>query len=367
MKLTNRGGVWYVDFRMPDGRRKRVSTNETDRGAADKAAPSVVARAVQQTGAKAGAVSPSLAGLLERTYLSKWQHNVSADYTRLMINRLTREIGWWLADEITHDRLREYCLGMMKEGAKPATVNRRMSHVGLALREAHHDGLIKVLPKLPRYAERNVKERYLSADEEKAVMAWVDRKALCESYDPDTGQDWRYMQALVPFLIDTGCRLSEALGAQAYGDGTAVHLRHGETKSGKARLIPLTTRAQAALKVMLAGPLHGKVSVDWVGWRWLKVREACALPDVNIHILRHTCASRLVQRGVSLMTVSKWLGHASVTVTERYAHLAPDALASAVSALEGAPIGVRHSQAHEITDKGDDPTDLAHFSDQSVG
>jgi integrase len=56
---------------------------------------------------------------------------------------------------------------------------------------------------------------------------------------------------------------------------------------------------------------------------------------VNIHILRHTCASRLLERGVDLYTVSKWLGHSSVKVTERYAHLARNALEGACAALAG--------------------------------
>ncbi|MGH9961536.1 MAG: tyrosine-type recombinase/integrase, partial [Pyrinomonadaceae bacterium] len=45
---------------------------------------------------------------------------------------------------------------------------------------------------------------------------------------------------------------------------------------------------------------------------------------VTIHTLRHTFASRLVQAVVSLVKVSKLLGHSSVTTTEIYAHLAPN-------------------------------------------
>ena len=54
------------------------------------------------------------------------------------------------------------------------------------------------------------------------------------------------------------------------------------------------------------------------------------------HILRHTCASRLVQAGVNLQTVCEWLGHSSIDMTMRYAHLAPDHLQDALSVLEDA-------------------------------
>jgi integrase len=56
--------------------------------------------------------------------------------------------------------------------------------------------------------------------------------------------------------------------------------------------------------------------------------------DVKLHILRHRCASRLLKAGVDLYVVSKWLGRSSVNVTERYAHLAPDALDAALARLQ---------------------------------
>ena len=52
------------------------------------------------------------------------------------------------------------------------------------------------------------------------------------------------------------------------------------------------------------------------------------------HALRHTWASRLIQRGVSLRVVQEWLGHKTITVTMRYAHLSPKSLLAAVSVLE---------------------------------
>ncbi|MDE0977169.1 MAG: tyrosine-type recombinase/integrase [Arenicellales bacterium] len=50
------------------------------------------------------------------------------------------------------------------------------------------------------------------------------------------------------------------------------------------------------------------------------------IKDFRIHDLRHTFASWLVMDGVPLYEVSKLLRHASITMTEKYAHLAPDHL-----------------------------------------
>lgn len=53
-----------------------------------------------------------------------------------------------------------------------------------------------------------------------------------------------------------------------------------------------------------------------------------------IHALRHTCASRLVNAGVDLYVVKEWLGHSSIQMTEKYAHLNPDKLVHAANVLE---------------------------------
>ena len=57
--------------------------------------------------------------------------------------------------------------------------------------------------------------------------------------------------------------------------------------------------------------------------------------DFRMHDLRHTCAAWLVSGGVSLIEVRDLLGHSSVTMTERYAHLAPENLQRAAKVLEG--------------------------------
>jgi len=52
------------------------------------------------------------------------------------------------------------------------------------------------------------------------------------------------------------------------------------------------------------------------------------------HTLCHTYASWLVQNGVDLYTVQKLMGHSTIAMTEKYAHLAPDNLKAAVRVLE---------------------------------
>jgi integrase len=69
---------------------------------------------------------------------------------------------------------------------------------------------------------------------------------------------------------------------------------------------------------------------------------------VVFHTLRHTFASWLVQNGVDLYTVQKLMGHSTISMTERYAHLAQDNLKSAVKKLEESMKRQRSAEVVEI-------------------
>ncbi|PHS07247.1 MAG: hypothetical protein COA89_07950 [Acidithiobacillus sp.] len=88
-------------------------------------------------------------------------------------------------------------------------------------------------------------------------------------------------------------------------------------------------------------PSASNVFVNWQGHTLSSIKRsfstACkraGISDFRIHDLRHTFASWLVTEGVPLLEVSRLLGHSTVKMTERYAHLAPDNLESAVSLLD---------------------------------
>jgi site-specific recombinase XerD len=74
--------------------------------------------------------------------------------------------------------------------------------------------------------------------------------------------------------------------------------------------------------------------------------------DVNFHTLRHTFASWAVMRGVSLKELQELLGHSSLAMTMRYAHLAPERLRSAVTRLEGLTSGKPATESAQASTQG---------------
>jgi integrase len=116
------------------------------------------------------------------------------------------------------------------------------------------------------------------------------------------------------------------------------------TKNGDSRTIPLNTFAMGALRVLRgeqtrpgASPVFpslrtGDALQGSRGWFSTALEEA-KIEGYTWHCNRHAFASRLVMAGVDLRTVAELLGHRTLQMVMRYAHLAPEHQASAVDRL----------------------------------
>ena len=193
-------------------------------------------------------------------------------------------------------------IGKLRErGNSNATINRKMAALSKLLRKAYKMGDIHSLPEFRRQKERAGRIRFLEYGEEDRLFAAI--KARCEdSY------------RLCTFLVDTGCRLGEALGL-IWNDIQGHRVSFWITKSGRSRTIPLTLRAEEALRVDPAvvrkGPFAMLSAVRFrTIWNEAKAEVGLGSDDQVVpHILRHTCASRLVQGGIDIRRVQMWLGH----------------------------------------------------------
>lgn len=124
--------------------------------------------------------------------------------------------------------------------------------------------------------------------------------------------------------------------------------KRNRKRTAKSRRIPLNAIALAALKAWHAdhgAPKRGLIFPGAAGQpltnlqtSFETVLETADIEDFRWHDMRHTFASWLVQKGVSLYRVQQWMGHASITTTMRYAHLAPDHGKEEVGRLVPAPL-----------------------------
>jgi integrase/recombinase XerD len=199
-----------------------------------------------------------------------------------------------------------------------------------ALRHPDHAELIaRVLAIPPKRTSRDV-VCYLTDEEAEALLASPDRSSWIGRRD----------RTLLLVLLQTGLRVSELTGVTIDDVvlGTGAHVRcHG--KGRKERITPLTSNTVAALRTWLierggaggdpAFPTRrgGRLSRDavelLVAKYATKAVERCPslrAKTVNPHVLRHTCAMRLLAQGIDSTVIALLLGHESVETTQIYVH-----------------------------------------------
>lgn len=250
------------------------------------------------------------------------------------------------------------------EKVKPSTVKRELAKLKAALTLAVRWGKIAKNPathvtvKVPK--EKRV--RYLDADERKRLfdaMAARDKKLKQERL---SANQWRvergykplpllphfgdHLTPLIILVLNTGLRKTEALTLRwsdiSLGDTPLLTIQAASAKAKAQRHIPLNEDAVDALKKWQKQAPGDKfiftntetgLPIKDVKTAWLHLLDDAKIEDFRFHDLRHDFASRLVMAEVDLYRVKELLGHSTIVMTERYAHLAPQALSDAVAKL----------------------------------
>ena len=208
-----------------------------------------------------------------------------------------------------------------RKGNSNATCNRKLSVISKASTFAQQRGWLEHKPKIEWLAEGVGRMRFVTPDEE-AIM-----------YRLLTQLGWFQERDIFMFLIDTGMRVGE-LKHILWEDLNGNKLTVWKNKTDKPRTVVLTKRALDIFHNN-KGKLHIPYPRLIKHWNRMKAIMNLEHDEQFIpHCLRHTCASRLVQRGVPILVVKEWLGHKSIEMTMRYAHLCPTNLEEAVKVLE---------------------------------
>lgn len=153
--------------------------------------------------------------------------------------------------------------------------------------------------------------------------------------------DGDYADHLTPVVLlamNTGLRKGEILALQWQDinlQARMLTVRRENAKSGKQRHVPLNAEAITVLRQWASQSTEsGSVfGISGIKSSWATLLTTAQIKDFRFHDLRHHFASRLVMAGVDLNTVRELLGHSDLSMTLRYAHLAPEHLAAAVEKL----------------------------------
>lgn len=265
--------------------------------------------------------------------------------------------------EITARKVEQWRNQKVKAQMGKATVNHYVNSLKGAMSRAVEWDLIPNhdLKKVKTLKVESTRLRYLSPDEEESLLSTLRERderlktaraqanefRRVRSYP--TQQDLReqeysdHLEPIVLLAMNTGMRRGEIFqlkwsNIDFYSKTLTVEA--GNAKSGKSRIIPLNDTAFHVLEnwkpiSQSQYVFHGKDKEPLTDIKkgFLKVLEEAEIEEFRFHDLRHHFASKLVMRGVDLNTVRELLGHADIKMTLRYAHLAPEHKAKAVSLL----------------------------------
>ncbi len=289
----------------------------------------------------------TLSDVWEQHYFAQAQHNKSKGswkreeslfriwITPILGNKVFSEIGVKDLEKLKSEmgnknaslRSIEYALAVI----------RQMFNVMISYDLYHGDNPVSRVKK-PK--EDNRRTRFLNEEEAKKLLERAKERNIV-------------LYRMMLLSLYTGLRAGEILKLTWEDvDFTNETLSIRDTKSGKNRHVYMTNLLLSELKLQQESQAESEERLVFIGRFGGPMNEVSRLfkelvndlglnenvedsrQRVVFHTLRHTFASWLVQRGVPLYTVASLMGHSTIAMTERYAHLAPDGLREAVKVLE---------------------------------
>ncbi|MBP9854916.1 MAG: site-specific integrase [Candidatus Omnitrophica bacterium] len=262
-------------------------------------------------------------------------------------------------NEIDRCAIQSFMAKRIKE-IKPSSVNREISMLSSMYNRAIEWGVYKGsnpakgIKKLP---ENNQRTRWLTRDEQSRLL----------------NQCHGLTKVIVLIALNSGMRWREIINLKwkqsqnsNYIDlqNEVFFIHESQSKSKKSRYIPMAKSVKEILKNVSRGTseyifLNNKTGKPFgsIKFSYKKALRMAEIKDFTFHDLRHTFASNLVMKGVDLYVVQKLLGHATINMTQRYAHLHPHQFRDAIRKLENDSLLLEEINYNEDSKN---VTDLAH-------
>lgn len=253
---------------------------------------------------------------------------------RTTFNALNRFVGAKMLTELTTEMIEDF-LRFRHHTTSIYASRKDLINLKSAFKKAVNNGYLKLNPtdSIKRINPPEKMPNYFSDEEYNKLITVIENNDILD---------------IVEFAVNTGLRQMELIqlkNNQFIKTKNLLILDNQAhiTKSKKIRTIPLNKKALEIINKKCEArkdflfTINGEnIKQDYLIHEFKKyVRKAELNDKLNFHSLRHTFASRLVQKGISIYQVSKLLGHADVKTTQIYAHLTVNNLASAVSTLDG--------------------------------
>ena len=248
----------------------------------------------------------------------------------------TQQLGHLHLDQLTPERLTA-ARERLRPGHQAGTVNQYLATLSHALTTAvvEWDWLeASPLRRVRRLREPRGRVRYLTEEE---------RTRLLQACQASRN---RALYLLVVLALATGARKMELLRLTwREVDLRRAQLTLEHTKNRERRALPLTGLALQEVErlakvrrldtTLLFPRADGRQPID-IRYAWTQALQAAGITDCRFHDLRHSCASYLAMSGASLVEIAAVLGHKTLQMVQRYAHLSEAHTAGVVARMNAA-------------------------------
>jgi integrase len=335
--LTKRETGWYLEFQFRKKRIRRYGgpTKEAARNTLSKLRVDLIN---EDLGFKKQVVEPIAFATFADEFLKLHSvHKRSVRGDGYIIARLKEYFKGETLQTIGPEKIARY-VAKRKTEVSPATVNRDLSCIKTVFAKAVEWGKISENPArtIKKLRGEKSRERILTADEADRLI-----KSASKSIRP-----------VLITALNTAMRRNEILSLKwgAVNFQKRVILIE-ESKSGKSRNIPMNNAVHDALhdlprvsefifynsetKTHIRDIKNSFHAACRGAKKVLDDEKDPGIVGLRFHDLRHTAASKMIEAGVDLVTVSKILGHSSIQMTMRYCHPTPENMRKAVDLLEG--------------------------------
>jgi integrase len=311
-----RGETWTINYTV-DGRRIREAIGGSKK-LAEVVLKKRVTEAIENRWFSKRNVGLTPFSEFADTYISRHVSLLKAAKTeKVRALFWKREFGNRPIGQITAAELQDW-QARKHQTNKPATVNRMMCRLRHMFNKAVEWELLDESPmrRIKFLRENNARLRYLSLEE--------CQKLLSACIAP-------HMRAIATIALHTGMRRGEILNLRGRDiDLVSGHLVIRDAKNGEPRHIPMDSTVRDLLSGYIPTSSDSYVFPSASGGRlytfqkaFRNARTRAGMPDLHFHDLRHTFASLFMMNGGDLYVLKGILGHKSISMTQRYAHLSP--------------------------------------------
>jgi integrase/recombinase XerC len=221
---------------------------------------------------------------------------------------------------------RAWLRALHEQGMRPHTIARKAVALRVFFRFLHRKGYVQSRPLEALSVPRVDRLLPVFLDEETVRL-------LIESTQTDTPEG-RLRRAVLELFYSTGLRTGELVGLRIRDWDPYARLLRVRGKGGRMRIVPVGRSAAEALRAHLSdrsepdpdAPLlvfRGRPLNRMLVYRWVRRAIEGVRPELGrkgAHVLRHSVATHLLNRGADLIAIKELLGHASLATTQRYTH-----------------------------------------------